>query len=333
MGCRTHQPPHVLQMNQTLDVHRMRQHHAIWRRVWRPFTLPESICTHQNSWIAYDAGCAGCTTCGCAHLCGVHVCESAQNTDGEEICCITGTWLGKLNLCNNEFVDSVYTPLTASSKPEGWALNKIGHNADSRQGDTTEFLEYQINAVPLHLICSPEWAACKASEVDRYAGKACDVLVKDLRVYKDMTVKGSASMPSIAEVLAGSIMTIYSLEQPVIISESRRKKICIECSAVIRKHIYYMAKMKSQLLSTPQKVRGVVVGLLYLMRQGIVHRGLVILPRMEHLSHLLPMEIYLESTFGTKSKVVTETENEVKRLIRCMTIQDLVDLNNSLYSK
>lgn len=321
-----------MQTHRALDAQRMRKHHVIWRRVWWPFVLPQALCAHKNSWVVYDVGCAGCSTCGHAHLCGLDNCESVQNTDGEEICCITGTWLGKLNLCNNEFVDSVYTPSLSSSNLNALGEGPLGTGGNPHQPSIESF-EYQIQATPLQLMCSPGWESCRANEIIRYAGKACDVLARDLRFYKEMVAKNKAPMPSIAEVLARSVVTISSFEQPVIVPEDQRKKICTECSAVIRRHIHCMAKMKSQLLSTPQKAKGVIVGLLYLMRQGIVHRGLVILPKMESLTHLLPMEIYLESIFGTKSKVVTETENEVKRLIRCMGMQDLVNLNRSLYSR
>lgn len=287
---------------------------------------------HKNTWVVYDVGCAGCSTCGHAHLCGLDNCESVQNTDGEEICCITGTWLGKLNLCNNEFVDSVYTPSLPSSNSNTRGDEASASGGNSHQPSIESF-EYQIQATPLQLMCSPEWESCRANEIIRYAGKACDVLVRDLRLCKEMVTKNKVPMPSIAEVLARSVATISSFEQPVIVPEDQRKRICSECSAVIRRHIHCMVKMKSQLLSTPQKAKGVIVGLLYLMRQGIVHRGLVILPRMDPLTHLLPMEIYLEPTFGTRSKVVTETENEIKRLIRSMPMHDLVNLNRSLYSK
>jgi len=70
------------------------------------------------------------------------------------------------------------------------------------------------------------------------------------------------------------------------------------------------------------RLRGTVIGLMYLMRHGIIVKGVVVLPRLHMLHNTLPLETHLHF-FGMKAKVITETENTVKQVLKHLSIQEL----------
>lgn len=97
---------------------------------------------------------------------------------------------------------------------------------------------------------------------------------------------------------------------------------------------------------TENKLQSATIGLLYLMRNGIVVHELVVLPRlqasffsfllcrnlffskcvgMQVLEQILPLENHLSVLFGVRAKCITETENVVKIILRNISKQQLVN--------
>ena len=64
----------------------------------------------------------------------------------------------------------------------------------------------------------------------------------------------------------------------------------------------------------PMEVKTYVVGLLYLMRAGVIVKNQQVITKVEILECLLPSENLLESIFGFKSKNITDIENTVTDL-------------------
>jgi hypothetical protein len=71
------------------------------------------------------------------------------------------------------------------------------------------------------------------------------------------------------------------------------------------------------------RLRGTVIGLMYLMRYGIIVKDVVVLPRLTALHSTLPLESHLQNVFATKGKVITETENTVKQVLKNLSINEL----------
>jgi hypothetical protein len=49
-----------------------------------------------------------------------------------------------------------------------------------------------------------------------------------------------------------------------------------------------------------------------------------VLPRLRALHSILPLETHLFHMFGMKGKVITETENTVKQVLKNLSINELV---------
>lgn len=66
-------------------------------RIWlfRHMMLDES----DTTWEVYDINLAGCTLCGCMHVCHDGVCPVVKSKEGHNICTVTGVFYGVLALC------------------------------------------------------------------------------------------------------------------------------------------------------------------------------------------------------------------------------------------
>ena len=103
-----------------------------------------------------------------------------------------------------------------------------------------------------------------------------------------------------------------------------QKDIAYRCAQDIYKFTSSMIVSKALFTNTIDPTV-MVIGLLYLMRSGLVHKNITILPQYRVLSHLLPPEnfIYL---FNVKSKIITITENIVKCHLRTLSIDEIKDI-------
>lgn len=115
--------------------------HRIWSTMHAPFLLPTSVCSHQwggsgfgaantaqpfsgmhlvqsrckpadressdTAWQVYDFNQAGCILCGVMHICFDGLCPVQQNSEGYNICTITGMCVKELNFSAEEYIDTV----------------------------------------------------------------------------------------------------------------------------------------------------------------------------------------------------------------------------------
>jgi hypothetical protein len=68
------------------------------------------------------------------------------------------------------------------------------------------------------------------------------------------------------------------------------------------------------------RCREFICSLLYLMRMGITYQNRQLLPKMEILNHLLPLQVLLPVVFKIRAKSITEGENIIKLDIRQMPL-------------
>lgn len=69
-------------------------------------------------------------------------------------------------------------------------------------------------------------------------------------------------------------------------------------------------------MNSASRYREFVCSMLYLMRVGITFQNRQILPKMEVLHQLLPLQVLLPSVFKIRAKSITEGENMVKMDIK-----------------
>jgi hypothetical protein len=87
------------------------------------------------------------------------------------------------------------------------------------------------------------------------------------------------------------------------------------CTVAVSRILHILLNVaKDVVVSVKEEI--LIVGLLYLMRSGLVIGNMSILPKVQLLETLLPTENNLFAFFGIKCKTITETENLVKLQLR-----------------
>jgi hypothetical protein len=82
----------------------------------------------------------------------------------------------------------------------------------------------------------------------------------------------------------------------------------------------YSNSHTAKLLNSETRRSEFACSMLYLMRNGVDCRGECVLPKIDIITNLLPLESQLQESFRIRSKSITEGENllkiEVRRLNR-----------------
>ncbi len=110
-----------------------------------------------------------------------------------------------------------------------------------------------------------------------------------------------------------------------------RKTLAQSCAHAILKFTCSMTLSKAQ-FTMNLDAKTMIIGLLYLLRSGLVHRSITILPQFRELAYLLPPENYI-NLFGVKSKIITETENIVKCHLRTLSDGQIKDIGYEAFDR
>lgn len=379
--------------------------HCIWRNIRQPFIFPEFICTHKDhdsgldSWEVYDCNAAGCKMCGSKHVCSQleSTCIVEKNSEGHEICLITGFCIKMLSFSDLEFLNSTmsfsqpaHLPPTEEGKHHASAAADVATNATSAGNKKNRYRSWvhqriQMNQqlLLLHgihmpqkpsqfhedsgcsmadrirslidvyvreIICSSRWSQCMVMEVISFFACCCvtgpklifiaqehklntkkkSLMLKAMKVLKLARKSGEdlISIPEAVRLVACSLQGIrcssYSQGDDTLLSSKTRESVSTWCSETIHRHLCLMNSVCDGII-TETRLQNVTVGLLYLLRTGIIVHDIVVLPQLRILNDILPMESHLGTFFGVRAKCITETENVVKIILRNISKQQLIN--------
>ena len=121
--------------------------------------------------------------------------------------------------------------------------------------------------------------------------------------------------PIIPNLMAQLLPEVDTLLRSRNVDFETRRNVGKHCVEIIRHQLHILSSVNSQFLH-PQRMDGVVVGMLYLLRAGVVCKGVTALPRVSILAQILPSECNLADFFGYRAKVITDTENMIKKCLR-----------------
>jgi hypothetical protein len=263
--------------------------HAVWTRIRGPF---HAVDCAQHQWERYDVDRAGCLGCGLQHHCKNNTldstCPLAALDDGSVCCTVTGYCPPVVRYSNDEYVEQFV--------PQG-----------RRQPAIDPTLEQDVLAVVEWFLLSAATRTCKQEELSRTVSRACLLVVKAVKQHKLESSQGEQlRLPCVLSAFAHTMHVLRP--QRITAPES---SLCVFCAQ-------HITRCLNELNIRPyaHKRVSLVVGLLYLMKQGLVIHGTQWLPRCPSLSHCLPHETCLEKGFKLTTKLVCETENEVKLVLR-----------------
>lgn len=287
----------------------------LWQTIRKPFVYPQNLVHHKCVWEKIDIDMAGCTLCGWVHICSeLHddvdhfqknvlkkkqtfcfdtKCQKMVEMD-HVVCAITGCCLQDALYSELEFVDTAAFAPTHSPKN-----NKVSF----------EFVLFHVREI----LCSEKAVLCFEQE-----RKTTDNKLKLLftKVMRDYRVKNPYKPPDIFLLVSNFLINANNLKE---ISETfdvvQREHIAQKCSISITRFFYILENISPEIFNFLKK-NILIVGLLYLMRTGLSIFDMGILPKIDSLISLLPIENNLMHFFQIKCKYITETENLVKLQLR-----------------
>lgn len=262
--------------------------HSLWRRVRGPFRCLQC---KEHKWEQYDCDQAGCLRCGAHHQCSRSLvgsqCTLLTNDDSSICCTITGFSMPCIRYSSDEYVGDTHVLMSTNTS----ALKEID-------------LWNLVHQIVTWFLTGKITRENRNSKLNKIFLRQHNAFIKTVRKHK-IDSNGAARV-CIPEVLA----TVLH-EQKVTNCTLASEVLCRLCTDHITRCITDLNWGRLE-----NKHVRVVVGLLYLMKKGLVYNNAQWLQPVPELASCLPPESVLEKQFGLSMKLVCDTENEVKLALR-----------------
>jgi hypothetical protein len=322
----------------------------IWTQLRSPFLLPKSFCSVCVDWEQIEYGKMGCRQCGSFHVCCITTCPVTE-IENNHVCTITGAVVRSITYDINEYIttavmDTVSIPGTVAHLPR----KRIGHatntnygelcenannsfktSANAKMGQTVKHIEKKhtvsrcINfheRVCLQVLCSDTTNICTEKERTKLCNRLRWSFMRHVRAFKKKRPKLS---PNVIILISNVASDIENYRLPITNNTAAlRKELAYSCAQDIFKFTCSMTFSNASFTLNLDPTT-MVIGLLYLLRSGLVHKNMTVLPQHRSLCYLLPPENYV-NMFGVKSKIITECENIVKCHLRTLSDSDIKDI-------
>jgi hypothetical protein len=277
---------------------------ALWKQIRQPFYIPQSIhrCQLKN-WESIDCDVAGCLLCG-----KIHICRDDENcpliiNEGRHVCEITGFYTRRNVFVDDEFVDTV----ASIGIWQGKNFQKI----------SPCFVEFWVNQI----LGSPQAHSCIKTEISKRNLKLKQCFIKHAKIIKSR--KQSLCILHLCTLVAFSMSQI---RKPKCMTKTQQSYLISVCVS----HINFFCGLffeHFEVVVPTSKTAGFVVGFLYLMRQGLILFGnIVIVPCVPELKYVLPSESQIKTVFCLSTKIMTEVENCIKVCMRNVDKNKLLDI-------
>ena len=288
----------------------------------RGFLLPASYPGCDHEWRQLDSGYCVCDWCGKEHNCYKGECPEITTAHSEKVCSITGCVIAEGELMAERSANE--RTAGASSSPPPAASN---HHAKPQVGSPNKVLilfcggsklRETVECVVREILASDKTKQCMIQEKKRYDTKISALFSKALR---------EASHDH--KCMRPNMILIYSQDEYHCRKNRRssmRLGINVEnvidsCTESITSLLILFGGMRvTKQMQNSARCREFICSLLYLMRMGITYQNRQLLPKMELLNHLLPLQVLLPVVFKIRAKSITEGENIIKLDIRQMPL-------------
>lgn len=275
----------------------------LWKKLRRPFTLTSRMKTlHTCDWENIEVDILGCLVCGEIHICNVDTCQVVITSDAT-VCVISGVCVKTQNFKQDEFCDRVapycFCTNTNSQKkilPEHVVfthINEILCSEKTRRSFQVD-IRRELHKLMLKFTASVETQCMQSDE-------PCSVV----NILEDIFANGGKKT-----------QMLCSYNEPL-------RMECVQAVGHKITRILNFYQTHCQKNIKPMEVRTYVVGLLYLMRAGVIVNNQQVITKVELLDCLLPSENLLESIFGFRSKNITDIENRFKFFFRQLSVVSL----------
>lgn len=262
---------------------------SLWRKLRSPFMLPclsahEHTQCHVCEWQKIDIDVLGCVVCGSVHVCEYGKCKQTIETGDALVCEFSGVVIH-----TKKFVESEYMDTMTVTGVEITELQQVMH------GD--------VEQIVTTILCSQRHTRLKNKALTTTLMRCC-VLEKNNKCNNNLLQ------------VCMELLTSFS-NNPYVFSyvghTNRRQLVDFAIKHCCR--VLHILLQYGMIIRT-NEIQRLTVGILYLMRCGVIMDGIEILPCKKELRNLLPPESTLLSSFGVHPKYITEMENRLKFCLR-----------------
>ena len=285
-----------------IDQQKMRNLFEMIHSNGRGFLLPPLYrgCS-QHEWKLLDSGFCVCVWCGSEHNCTDGKCPEEKIENGEMVCTITGCITLEYEMRVERNASERVVMLTVS-KLETSPLN----------------IRDSVELTVREIIASPKTEICMQQEGRRNEAKELAVFSRTLR---DIAHDSVCSRPNMILVIENVMYQcrknrLVDIRKTVDLDEVAER--CTE--SITNLLLLHGGPRVSRQIQNASRCREFVCSMLYLMRMGITFQNRQLLPKMEILNLLLPLQVLLPSVFKIRAKSITEGENIIKLDIRKMPL-------------
>ena len=298
--------------------HQKKEHYEALRKVyekclWGGFLFPEAFKGCVHDYVSLDSGFCVCRWCGEMHICCQGKCPDVAGNNGERVCVITGCVTAEYEMRPERNAIERVGAMTGYANSHFNALNNGNKRYVPPMGSTG--LWESVQCVVEELLTSDKTRACALQERERYEGKEQSCFC---RIVRDMgqNKKTNCMRPNMLHIVSLVYFGCRKHRPPTLLDGNLREveEKCTESiTYLIMQHGWVRVWRQ---LQNQTRGREFICSMLYLMRMGITYQKRQILPKMEILNHLLPMQALLPTIFKIRAKSITEGENIIKLDIR-----------------
>jgi hypothetical protein len=275
---------------------RTRRAVALWTALRQPFVLPVAAAgLHECRWEHLDLDVLGCVLCGQVHACADGRCAETEEVEDGVVCRLSGVVVREKLFVETEFVSHVN--LTDFVAPQN-VFDEETAGAD-------------VRSIVHALLCSETAKTLYLRAIIVHMGRSRGRL-------RAAAAGGGHLGLACAEVLGGCVEALRLRPFGAARRSALVKPVAKEIARVMKTLVHSFGMPLKD-----GEVQSVTVGLLYLMRRGVVFEDIAVLPAVAELGALLPAESMLGDFFDIKSRTITESENRVKFALRSATRERL----------
>jgi hypothetical protein len=334
----------------------------IWHQLRSPFLLPVGCCGTCVQWEAIEHGKMGCLLCGSFHICCITTCPITE-IENNHVCNITGVVVKTITYDTSEYL-STATYDDPSSTVTGKSIRRVvemqqvaksstpntqrqnSYEVDTSKDVSTPRVRHIVPVIQtkkhtvsrcinfhericLQVLCSDVTKQCYEKEQVKLRNRLRWSFMRHIRAFK---LRRRDMYPNCIVMLSSIATDIENYRLPIAsCTDTIRKQLAHSCAQDIFKFTCSMTQSNA-LFTLNMDPTTMVIGLLYLLRSGLVHNNMTVLPQYRSLAYLLPPENYIYM-FGVKSKIITECENIVKCHLRTLSDIDIKNIGYEAFDR
>jgi len=286
-----------------------------WWNQWHlTFLFPPMYRGHTHTWSTISSECVGCTACGVVHVCSsaanIVPCNIEQQDDTSLVCTYTGIVLNNTSFFDPEASIADYNAGHFCMHADSHAHARPNRNPSLQH--KIEVLDNITSSVIALLFFSKQAHEARETEKIRYHRKISSLFTSHVS-----RSKNSFAPCNILDGIEACIDGVSSYRRPIgseDIPPLRHFKRLQRVIVMLLSRI----ELPRQYIFTEhnEKMRNLVISLVYISSDGISVEGSTFLPKFDGLKKMLPLELVLFRCFGIQPKIVTDGENIIKISIK-----------------